>query len=279
MMERSLQGLIAYAQQQPWVTMVGTEGSANNDQTGADAWQDLDVTYFTADVAAFDFEDWCQAFGQPVMYQHTEQTNLFEATSNAWRIFLVQFAGFDRVDLKIAPIADLQTYLWADRLNTINWSREGEVAGQITDDHRHWVGIPTQTAVAAALNEFYWCAGNVVKALSRGQLLAANEMNNQNVRPELLRLLAWSVAATQTGQFNPGAGYRYLGARLPVVIQQQLRTSYQQHTLAASRQSLLSELMTMQWVQTQLVTTLGIQIPAYVTPRRQQLKQWLKLDV
>lgn len=274
-----LDEVIAYGQQQPWIEVIGTEGSRNDQQAPTDIWQDLDLTYFATDPAKFDFDDWCQHIGQPVMTQLIPNTNLFGATMNTWQVYLVQLAGFERIDLKVAPVTELTTYLATDSLNTVAWSRDVTKVMRATDDHSHWVGLPSQADFDADLNEFYWCAGNVIKALARQQLIAANEMNNQHVRPKLLKLLAWQVGLQTAGQYNPGAGYRFLASSLPTGIRQQLAASYQQGSLATSRQSLRAELMAIQWAQSQLVAELGLTLPAYVTPRRQQLKQWLKLDV
>ncbi|MFB9768850.1 aminoglycoside 6-adenylyltransferase [Lactiplantibacillus modestisalitolerans] len=271
--------LMEYGRAQSWVRAIGTEGSRNDPQARSDAWQDIDMTYFTTDVTQFDFEDWCQTFGKPLMCQHLVGQNLFNSEGHQWDVHLVQLGGLARIDLKIAPISVMRTYLAADSLNTINWSRNSVALTRQPDNHTHWVGTPDQAQFDAALNEFYWCAGNVVKCLARRQVMAANEINNRNVRPELLRLLAWNAAIPLKGRFDPGSEYRYLGARLPRVIQRQIMATYQQGDLVASRQSLQTELMAIQWCQTQLVDALDLTLPDFVVPSRRQLRQWLKIDI
>lgn len=273
MIKTDLARLKTYAQAHPFITVMGCEGSRNNPRVPADDWQDLDATYFTTDVSQFNFTDWCQAFGRPVMVQHNHDD--LWGTGHPWDIYLVQLAGHRRIDLKIAPVTDIPDYLDCDALNTLVWDRTHVLGPQHPNDRDHYLTMPFDDLFADSLNEFYWCLGDVVKALARQNLVAANEMNNQHVRPELLRNLAWVVGSQHQGGYNPGADYRFLAQELPTDVRQSLAASYQQGSLKEIRQMVGLEMALMAWCTPRNVNAFHLTLPAFVPSRRAQLVDWL----
>lgn len=274
-MSEILTHLINYAQNHTFIQAVGTEGSVNDTATGSDSWQDIDVTYFVADPTAFDFTTWVTEFGQPSICQHTEHSNLFGTHSNQWRIFLVQFVNSTRIDLKIAPMADLSSYLKNDSLNTIVWAQDPALTSRPTDDHSHRQFAPTQAAFNAVLNEFYWCVGNVAKGLARKQFLYASEMNAQHVRPQLLQMLVWTVACDHPEGFNPGVYDKYLEPELTKEVRVRLQQTYRQENLKKLRHSTLIEAALMIWAQQQVIQKTNLALPSYLATRMRQLDDWI----
>ncbi|WP_407894365.1 aminoglycoside 6-adenylyltransferase [Lacticaseibacillus sp. N501-2] len=75
-----LSKIVQLAATDPRVVAIGTEGSQNDPQVRADAWSDLDVTVFVREALA---DPWAlvQALGQPVMWQHLLNRDLFGPSS------------------------------------------------------------------------------------------------------------------------------------------------------------------------------------------------------
>lgn len=274
-MSAELASLINYAQNHPFIQAVGTEGATNDAHAVADDWQDTDITYFTATPEQFDLTDWLGTVGRPTMYQHEENTNLFGTHSNQWQTYLVQFSDNSRIDLKLAPVADIPTYLANDSLNTLQWARDRDIQPRPTDDHTHRLVAPTQDDFNATLNEFYWCLGNVAKGVARHQFLYTNEMNNQHVRPQLLRMLAWSVACDHPAGFNPGAYDKYLLTELPKGTRLRLSQTYRTENLKKLQHSILLEAALMLWAQQQVLQKTDLYLPSYLADRLRQLDDWL----
>ncbi|MFT8401359.1 MAG: aminoglycoside 6-adenylyltransferase [Lentilactobacillus diolivorans] len=275
-MHPTLEKLIQYAKDHDFIEAVGTEGSINNAKIHSDPWQDIDVTYFSTDLQRFRFQDWWPKFGTPTIWQHFANNHLFGKATKPWNTYLVRFDHHQRIDLKIAPLSDLPTYLRADSLNTIVWRRGQQVTPRQTSAKTHFIGIPTQSDFENSLNEFYWTAGNVVKGLARHNLIYANETNNQTVRPQLLRMLAWRVSIKRKGQFDAGANYKFLANCLSNQQQIDLFKTYRQDTLAQTKASLLDEIQLMRVTLSSLSTLKALQIPAYVSQAESQLLSWLQ---
>ncbi|WP_179394653.1 aminoglycoside 6-adenylyltransferase [Lacticaseibacillus absianus] len=231
--------LIDLAQADPNVQAIGTEGARNDHEAVADAWTDLDVTLFVRDLAAADGHWWLHQLGTPTLVQHLTDTHLFGPDTHTWESWLTRYSGTRRIDLKLAPVQDLAAYLAGNSLNTLVWQRDdGRLTARPTSAASHWVPVPTQTQLNNCANEFYWCAGNVVKGLARGKLLYANEQFNAHVRPELLRLLSFKATLACDGHFDAGVSSKFLWATLTPATQSQLAATYAQTDLTATRRSL-----------------------------------------
>lgn len=256
----------------PRVVAIGTEGSQNDPQVHADAWSDLDVTVFVREALA---DPWAlvQALGQPVMWQHLLNRDLFGPSSAIWDTYLVRYAGTRRIDWKFAPIADLDAYLAADTLNQIVWQNGVAVAPQTTSAQSHAVKLPSESEWLAVVNEVLWCAGNVEKALHRQNLVHANEQLNANVRPGVLRLLSWQAALNQP-DLDAGSQWKFLAAALPVAQQQVLSQSYAQADLRQTQASLHALLELTAQVSRQLAKQLRFDLPEWFEPGLAQLRQW-----
>lgn len=237
-----LQTLIALAAKNPNIVAIGTEGSSNNPALQPDAWTDLDVTLFCQDPARENGATWIKALGDPTLVQHLTQQQLFDASAQ-WESWLTRYPGTRRVDFKLAPASDITAYLAGDHLNGIVWRQGQPVEARATDAGSHFLHVPNQADYDATVNELVWIAGNVVKGLSRRNLLYANEQFNQHLRPQLLLLLADRETLKEHGQFDPGVNGKNLWPLLTSGEKQQLAATYNQATLQATRTS-LTQLLT-----------------------------------
>lgn len=256
------------------VVAIGTEGSRNDPAVPADAWSDLDVTVFVRESLGRDaWMHWVCGIGEPVIWQHLLNRDLFGASSDVWDTYLVRYPGTKRIDWKFAPIADLEQYLAADTLNQIVW-REGHVlTPHATSAVSHAVQLPTEVEFLDVVNEVLWCAGNVAKALHRENLVHANEQLNDNVRPGVLQLLSWEVALTHQ-HFNAGSHWKLLIAALPEAKRQQLITSYAQGDLQQAHASLQTLVALSEVASRDIAKYLKFQLPVWFEPGLKQLREW-----
>lgn len=115
---------------------------------------------------------------------------------------------------------------------------------RVTNAQSHFVPLPDQAEFQAHVQEFYWCAGNMVKGLARQNLVYANEQLNRFVRPELFVLLA---------------------------------ATYQQTSLAETKMSLLNILAFYRVVSEQLSRDQEMMRPIMITKIYQQFNDWLSV--
>lgn len=256
------------------VVAIGTEGSRNDPSVVADAWSDLDVTVFVRE--ALDAEAWSHwvcALGDPVIWQHLLNRDLFGKSSAIWDTYLVRYAGTKRIDWKFAPIADLENYLAADSLNQIVWRDGHVVSAPATNALSHVVTLPTKAEFLDVVNEVLWCAGNVAKALHRENLVHANEQLNDNVRPGVLQLLSWEVALTHD-DFDVGSHWKFLASALPDAERQQLISSYAQADLKQTHASLQTLIDLSETASRDLAEQLQVELPVWFEAGIKQLRQW-----
>lgn len=273
----ALATLIEHATTDPNCEAIGTEGSQNNPALAPDAWTDLDVTLVMAEPTQANAEAWLAPFGEIVIAQHFANTHLFGPSSAPWDTWLVRFKDHPRLDLKIAPAADIPAYLAADTLNAIVWTKaHGRITPRQTSAASHVRPRLTQEALTKCLNELYWSLGNVIKALARHQLVGANEILNQICRPQLLDLLADGVASRTGRPFNPGAFGQLIPAQLPAEEQAVLTASYRQDSLLVTAKAVEAVMMLAQTSLDAILTARAdLQEPAFVGPARTQLATWL----
>ncbi|WP_225046810.1 aminoglycoside 6-adenylyltransferase [Lacticaseibacillus kribbianus] len=271
-----LDRIIALAEADANVVAIGTEGSSNNPDFHADPWVDLDVSIFVTDPAQADGNWWIHQLGEPTLVQHLANEALFGAASHIWDTYLTRYSGARRVDLKIAPAEDIAVYLADDKLNALVWKREaGRLQKASTDASSHWVAVPDQVALNACANEFYWCLGNVVKGVARGNLMYANEMFNRNARPMLIDMLAYRETAKDHGRFDAGVCGKYTWDRLTEAERTALAATYQQGDLGAIAASIQAALTLFSAVYAQVQQLTGLAPMPYLDSAKAQFDQWL----
>lgn len=268
--------VIGLAETDDNVAAIGVEGSLNNPTAVTDAWQDLDVTLFVHQVRPALAQPYLALFGTPTIVQHLHEPGLFGGGDEYWETFLTRYPGTQRMDLKLAPASVVQAYLDDDQLNAIVWRRgSGRITPRPTSAASHWLAIPKQAEFAAHVNEFYWIAGYVVKGLARGNLIYAAEHFAQNLRPELLWLLACQETLARHGQFDPGVHDKNLWDVLPDTVRGELMATYDLHDGAAIRQSLKTAVAIYGRVLAEITRSDPLQKPAWVPRAVEQIDSWL----
>ncbi|WP_461225229.1 aminoglycoside 6-adenylyltransferase [Lacticaseibacillus suihuaensis] len=270
-----LDRFITLAEADANVLAIGTEGSSNNPATHPDAWVDLDVTLFVADPAVTDGNWWIHQVGEPTLVQHLANEALFGASSSIWDTYLTRYPGSRRIDLKVAPAADIEGYLASDSLNGIVWRQGCGRLAPTTNASSHWVAVPDQTALDACANEFYWCLGNAVKGVARRNLVYANEMLNRYTRPMLIDMLGFRATAQRHGQFDAGVCGKYTWETLSTAEQQALAATYNQADLTGVTASIRASLDLFAPVYEDVMALTGLASMPYLETAQAQFRDWL----
>lgn len=133
------------------------------------------------------------------------------------------------------------------------------------------INEPTETEFTAALTEFYEQAGNISKGLKRKQLVYANEILNQHLRPELLRVLAWQIGFQSDWSINLGFEYEHLGEYIALHDMQLLNATYVQDSISHTHHSLYVALKLMGRLAREFSVHKNWQLPAFVVNVEQEL--------
>lgn len=259
----------ALAQADERIRAIGLEGSLSNPTAMSDDLSDLDVTLFVTDVQAFDTA-WFAQFGPVIIDQTFIDTHLFHTSGTPWHVHLLRLASGVRLDLKLAPVADLTAYLASESLNQVVINKDGDL-GRPATERDFVLRAPTEAEFVAAVNEFYWQAGNISKGLKRKQLVYANEMLNQHLRPELLRVLAWQIASQAAWSVNLGFEYKYLGDYIALQDMQMLNATYVQDSISHTHHSLYVALKLMGRLAREFAAQQKWQLPEFVVNVEQEL--------
>ncbi|WP_461215886.1 aminoglycoside 6-adenylyltransferase [Lacticaseibacillus sp. GG6-2] len=258
------------------ILAIGTEGSGNDPNQTPDEWTDLDVTLFAAKPAQVDAMGWVNALGTPKLVQHLYDMHLFGPATGAWQSWLTRYQGTRRIDWKIAPSADEAAYLAGDHLNAIIWRQgKGRVTPRKTDAASHFLPVPTQADYESVLNEFFWVAGNVVKGLSRNNLLYANEQVNAHLRPQILKLFAYRQTLEQDGHFDPGVKFKNVWNKLMSSERNQLAATYDQSSRALTLASLKNCVAIVEGLVDEFNDDLTLLRPVWLGPADDQVTSWL----
>lgn len=99
-----------------------------------------------------------------------------------------------RIDLKLIPISDLDSYLSWDKLIAVLLDKDKRIKNHpVPIDKDYHVKKPSMQDYDNCCNEFWWVSTYVVKGLCRKEMLFAADHLNQIVRHELLRMMSWKV--------------------------------------------------------------------------------------
>lgn len=202
-----LNKILSFAKSDQRVRAVTLSGSRANPNIPADPFQDFDITYFVTDVNSF-IQDrkWIENFGEVMILQTPDlmQESVHESFQSF--AFLMQFMDGNRIDLRLSDASKITefnheslTKPLLDKDNILPFFAE-----PCESDYR--VRPPSEKEFADCCNEFWWVSTYIAKGLWRNQLVYYKHMQDQIVRPELIRMISWYIG-TKTGfQCNLG-GY------------------------------------------------------------------------
>ena len=205
--------VLAFARHDERVRLVGMEGSRLDPEARRDRFQDYDITYVVTEMGSFTADDgWLEYFGDRIMMQKPEAMSLFPPELGGWFSYLMLFEDGNRIDLKLVPLADLESYLSSESRLAILLDKDQRVASPVVPSDRDYlVHKPTHAFYDDCCNEFWWVSTYVAKGLCRGEFLYAADHLNRFARPSLLRMQTWeALVKGKQEAVKPGKSYKYL---------------------------------------------------------------------
>lgn len=205
--ETEMMNLILQIAESLKVDAVALSGSRTNDHAPKDEFQDYDVVYLVDNLENLISDlSWLDQFGNRLIEQHNILGNR--------RLYLMLFEDGNRIDLTLCPKDHIQEWVDSEAGYTVLVDEKGLFESYTTSPERYWTSPASQIDFEKACNEFWWVSAYVVKGICRNQLIYATDHLYGICQQELLKLLAWQVAADK-GTVDVGKNYKYLFQYLP----------------------------------------------------------------
>ena len=189
------------------VDAVALSGSRTDAQAPKDEFQDYDVVYIVDDFANLTSDlSWLNQFGKRIIEQH----NVLEHR----HLYLMLFEDGNRIDLTLCPKEYIKEWVESEADFTVLEDTKGLFAPYSPSPQRYWTSPASGIDFEKACNEFWWVSAYVVKGICRKQAIYATDHLYGICQQELLKVLAWRVAADK-GTIDIGKNYKYLFNYLP----------------------------------------------------------------
>ncbi|WP_270774729.1 aminoglycoside 6-adenylyltransferase [Streptococcus anginosus] len=211
---------------------VALSGSRTNPNAPKDEFQDYDVVYIVDDLAAMVTDlAWLEAFGKRIIEQH----NILDHR----RLYLMLFEDGNRIDLTLCPKEHIKEWVDSEADFTVLDDPQGLFQPYTPSSKRYWTKPASADDFAKSCNEFWWVSAYVVKGIRRQQFVYAVDHLYGICQKELLKLLAWQVAADR-GVIDVGKNYKYLFEFLPAEKEEEFAALLDFSNKESLIQSLLS---------------------------------------
>ena len=205
--ETEMMNLILQIAESLKVDAVALSGSRTNDHAPKDEFQDYDVVYLVDNLENLISDlSWLDQFGNRLIEQHNVLGHR--------RLYLMLFEDGNRIDLTLCPKDHIQEWVDSEADYTVLKDEKGLFESYTTSPERYWTSPASEIDFEKACNEFWWVSAYVVKGICRNQFIYATDHLYGICRQELLKVLAWQVAADK-GTIDVGKNYKYLFQYLP----------------------------------------------------------------
>ena len=191
------------------VDAVAMSGSRTNPNAPKDEFQDYDVVYIVDNDNLDDLVTdlvWLDQFDKRTIEQH----NVLDHR----RLYLMLFEDGNRIDLTLCPKEHIKEWVDSEADFTVIYDPQGLFQPYVPTPKRYWQAPASATDFDQSCNEFWWVSAYVVKGIHRNHLVYATDHLYGICQQELLKLLAWQVAADK-GTLDIGKNYKYLFRYLP----------------------------------------------------------------
>ena len=189
------------------VEAVAMSGSRTDTKAPKDEFQDYDVVYVVDDLDNLTSDlSWLDQFGTRIIEQHNVLGNR--------RLYLMLFEDGNRIDLTLCPTEYIQEWVDSEADYTVLKDEKGLFVPYFPSPQRFWTSPASAIEFDKACNEFWWVSAYVVKGICRKQAIYATDHLYGICQQELLKVLAWRVAADK-GTIDIGKNYKYLFQYLP----------------------------------------------------------------
>jgi len=198
------------------VDAVAMSGSRTNPNAPKDEFQDYDVVYIVEDLDGLVTDlAWLEMFGKRMIEQH----NVLDHR----RLYLMLFEDGNRIDLTLCPKEHIKEWVDSEADFTVLDDPQGLFAPYAPTPKRYWTIPASATDFDKSCNEFWWVSAYVVKGIHRNHLVYATDHLYGICQQELLKLLAWQVAAEQS-TIDVGKNYKYLFQYLPAEKEKEFKS-------------------------------------------------------
>ena len=188
--------ILGYARARADIRAVILNGSRANPNRVPDPFNDFDIVYLVRDLTPYKTAPVYKDFGELLLYERTDENELFHEAYPEYVCYLMQFADGSRIDLTIAETARWRGYCCDDRLSVVLLDKDGLIPPlPAPDESSHYIERPTAQTFFECRTEFWWVAPYVSKGLWRGQLLFAQAHMESCIRKMLLQMLKWYAGA------------------------------------------------------------------------------------
>ena len=189
------------------VKAVAMSGSRTDTKAPKDEFQDYDVVYIVESLDGLLADlTWLDQFGKRII----EQYNVLDHR----HLYLMLFEDGNRIDLTLCPKEHIKEWVDSEADFTVLDDPQGLFDSYAPTPKRYWTAPASATDFDKSCNEFWWVSAYVVKGIYRNQLVYATDHLYGICQQELLKLLAWQVAA-DLGTIDVGKNYKYLFQYLP----------------------------------------------------------------
>ncbi len=143
------------------------------------------------------------------------------------------FTDGNRMDLHLETVAACKLGYGSDSQTVPLLDKDGILPPlPATSDRDHWVKRPSAELFYHHTNDFWWVAPYVAKGLWRNELLYANGMLANVIRPHLLDMCDWLVASDYDWRISTGKMHKELQQLLPETLWRQLASTYAAGTIS-----------------------------------------------
>jgi len=204
--------IINTASQDARIRAVYMNGSRTNPNAVKDIFQDYDIIYVVEETQSFrEDKGWIDRFGERLYMQYPEDNVYYENDVENCYGWLIQFADGNRLDLHVCTFRWVFEEITKDKLCKVLLDKEKCLPDipQSTDED-YWVKEPTAQQFMDTCNEYWWCLNNVAKGLWREEIPYVMDMINYNIRPQLIRILAWEIGCITDYSVSIGKSGKYM---------------------------------------------------------------------
>ena len=230
--DQEMLGLILQIAKKLQVDAVAMSGSRTDTKAPKDEFQDYDVVYVVDDLDNLTSDlSWLDQFGTRIIEQHNVLGNR--------RLYLMLFEDGNRIDLTLCPTEYIQEWVDSESRFTVLEDKKGLFEPYFPSPQRFWTSPASAIDFEKACNEFWWVLAYVVKGICRKQAIYATDHLYGICQQELLKVLAWRVAADK-GMIDIGKNYKYLFNYLPAEKEKEFSNLLDFSSLDKNTQSLLA---------------------------------------
>ena len=219
--------ILCIARNDARIRAVIMNGSRANPNATPDIFQDYDIVYIVTEVVSFKNDpDWLNQFGERMIMQRPDDMGNTPPSDDDPYSFLMQFADGNRIDLTLFPVVKLSE-LWEDSLSILLLDKDGIIEQfPLSSEKDYLPKPPTEKEFVDCCNEFWWVSTYIAKGLWREEITYAKSMQDQYVRPMLMKILAWYIGIKTEFSCNPGKFGKHFKQYLEPALWEMLKATY-----------------------------------------------------